>query len=315
MPTPKPCALQQITGGLGVAAWQRDVVVRGPAVERDRHDQAGNQHPQTLTRRSANGGWCASSAHYLWIGDHTRQLDGAHVAYAEGLSNPLGVKLGPTVTGREVIALCERLDPGRTPGRLSLITCMGAPATLRVLPGLVRAVSAAGYPVTWICDPMHANTMRRPGGHKTRRMADILAEIRAFFAVHHSLGTWPGGLLLEATAEDVTECSGGWRAATGHDPGGGYRSACDPRLNPSQALECLLVVLENSPYGKAISHERFTYDSLGDRRRPCRLHHRRDARPIRPRRHAAGARGLSALPHRRVPAGVLPFHTAPIRRL
>src|SRR5262249_35275828 len=155
------------------------------------------------------GDWYDCSAHFLWVGERTRQPDGAHVGFLTGVHNPLGVKLGPTATPDEVLRLCEALNPERVPGRLTLISRMGAKRVAEALPPLVRAVRDAGPPVVWVCDPMHANTFRTATGRKTRHFGHIIAEIEGFFAVHHAEGTWPGGVHLEITGDDVTECLGG----------------------------------------------------------------------------------------------------------
>ena len=177
------------------------------------------------------------SAHMLWIGERTRALDGAHVRFARQVANPLGVKLGPTATPADAVALCEALDPERTPGRLTLITRLGAERVREVLPGLVRAVEAAGHPVVWACDPMHGNTRTTVGGVKTRHVDDVVEEVRGFFEVHHALGTHPGGLHVEITGDDVTECLGGGHDVTEADLGYFYETACDPRLNATQSLD------------------------------------------------------------------------------
>ncbi len=195
---------------------------------------------EALTRRdSLTGDFYDCSAHLLWIGERTRQLDGAHVEFLSGVRNPVGVKLGPTATPDQALELCERLDPHREPGRLSFITRMGVGRVEAVLPPLIRAVRSSGRPVTWICDPMHGNTFVTPNGVKTRRFGDILAEIKGFFRVHQREGTVPGGVHLELTSEEVTECLGGAEEIFDHhleDPAR-YRSLCDPRLNARQSLE------------------------------------------------------------------------------
>jgi 3-deoxy-D-arabino-heptulosonate 7-phosphate (DAHP) synthase class II len=189
------------------------------------------------------GQWYGSSAHLLWAGERTRHGDGAHVRFLAGLANPLAVKIGPNATPAEVTGLCEALNPDRIPGRLSLITRLGAAAVAAVLPPLIRAVTQAGHPVVWVCDPMHGNTRRARTGHKTRDVAAVVAEIRAFFAAHRAFGTYPGGIHLELAGEQVTECVGGI-ASPVHENRIPHRylTACDPRLNPAQALECAAVV-------------------------------------------------------------------------
>ncbi|HEX2240003.1 MAG TPA: 3-deoxy-7-phosphoheptulonate synthase class II [Actinomycetota bacterium] len=193
---------------------------------------------EALTRRdSLTGDWYCCSAHLLWVGERTRQADGAHVEFLSGVKNPVAVKLGPTATADEVSELCKRLGSDGEPGRLTLITRFGATRIDKVLPGLVRAVRDRGHDVVWVCDPMHGNTFVTESGKKTRRFEDILAEIKAFFAVHHSEGTIPGGVHLEFTHENVTECLGGSEAILDHHLDERYEALCDPRLNARQALD------------------------------------------------------------------------------
>jgi 3-deoxy-7-phosphoheptulonate synthase len=200
---------------------------------------------QAMTRQdSLTGGWYDTSAHMLWIGERTRQLDGAHVEFLSGVGNPIGLKLGPTADPADALALCDRLDPQRVPGRLTLISRMGAKHVERVLPPLVSAVAGAGHPVVWASDPMHGNTFVGPSGHKTRRFDDVMAELTSFFAVHRSLGTHPGGIHIELTGEDVTECLGGAHEIEDGHLSLRYETACDPRLNASQALELAFQVAE-----------------------------------------------------------------------
>ncbi|WP_210435366.1 3-deoxy-7-phosphoheptulonate synthase class II [Saccharopolyspora sp. ASAGF58] len=183
-----------------------------------------------------------TSGHFLWIGERTRNLDGAHVQFASGIGNPIGVKLGPTANSDDVLALIDRLDPDRQPGRLVLITRMGAKKIRDMLPPLVEKVTAECAPVTWVCDPMHGNTFASPGGYKTRLLDDVLDEVTGFFEVHHELGTHPGGVHLELTGEAVTECVGGTPPVHVDDLGRRYETACDPRLNADQALELAAAV-------------------------------------------------------------------------
>ncbi len=179
----------------------------------------------------------AASGHMLWIGERTRDADGAHVAYFSRIANPIGVKLGPATTADAALRLIDRLDPDREPGRLTFVVRLGVDRVREVLPPLVEKVTASGARVVWACDPMHGNTLVAPSGHKTRRFDDILGEVRGFFEVHRALGTHAGGLHVELTGDDVTECLGG-----GHDLGfpdlfHRYESACDPRLNRGQSLD------------------------------------------------------------------------------
>lgn len=200
---------------------------------------------EALTREdSLTGDWYDCSAHFLWVGERTRKADGAHVEFLSGVKNPIGCKLGPTATPDEVIALCDRLDPDNEPGRLALITRMGPGGIEDALPPLVRAVKSAGRSPVWICDPMHANTIVTDSGFKTRKFGDILAEIKAFFSIHAHEGTVPGGIHLELTAEDVTECLGGAEEIADADLVDRYRALCDPRLNARQSLDLVFEVGE-----------------------------------------------------------------------
>jgi 3-deoxy-7-phosphoheptulonate synthase len=194
-------------------------------------------YEESLTRRdSLTGDWYDCSAHLLWIGDRTRTLDGAHVAFLSGIHNPIGVKLGPAATPEDVVALCDRLDPEGEPGRLTLITRMGAGVVEQTLPPLVRAVRDSGRAVVWVCDPMHGNTFMS-NGKKTRRLDDILAEIKGFFVVHQQEDTVPGGVHLELTHQDVTECLGGAEEVLDAHLDRRYQALCDPRLNARQSLD------------------------------------------------------------------------------
>mgnify|MGYP002399455133 FL=1 len=184
------------------------------------------------------------SAHFVWIGERTRQLDGAHVELLSRIRNPIGVKLGPSTIPDDAIALAERLSPDNEPGRLTFITRMGADRIRDVLPTLVEKVTAAGVDVAWVCDPMHGNTYSSPSGYKTRRFEDVLEEVQGFFDVHRSLDTWPGGVHVELTGDDVTECVGGGEALTDLDLANRYESVCDPRLNRVQSLELAFLVAE-----------------------------------------------------------------------
>ncbi|MFN8019073.1 MAG: 3-deoxy-7-phosphoheptulonate synthase class II [Acidimicrobiales bacterium] len=202
-------------------------------------------YEEALTRQdSLTGDWYDCSAHMIWIGERTRQLDGAHVEFFAGVKNPIGSKVGPTATPDEVLALCERLNPDRVPGRLTLISRMGADKVQDALPPLLAAVRDAGHPVVWACDPMHGNTITATGGQKTRRFDDILAEIAGFFAAHDSEGTWPGGVHVELTGDDVTECLGGAEAILDEHLGSRYETMCDPRLNGRQSIDLAFAVAE-----------------------------------------------------------------------
>jgi 3-deoxy-7-phosphoheptulonate synthase len=202
-------------------------------------------YEEALTRQdSLTGDWYDCSAHMIWIGERTRQLDGAHVEFFSGVENPIGCKLGPTATVDEALALCERLNPERVPGRLTFITRMGAARIADGLPPLLAAVRDAGHPVVWACDPMHGNTFTAPDGHKTRRFDDILAELAGFFAAHGSEGTWPGGVHVELTGDDVTECLGGSEEILDTDLASRYETMCDPRLNGRQSIDLAFAVAE-----------------------------------------------------------------------
>jgi 3-deoxy-7-phosphoheptulonate synthase len=179
----------------------------------------------------------AVSAHFLWIGERTRQIDGAHIDFASKVQNPVGVKLGPKTTPSEVEALIEKLNPGNEPGRLTFITRMGATDIREALPPLVRRVEEIGAKVLWVSDPMHGNTYEAPSGYKTRRFEDVIEEVHGFFEVHRTIGTHPGGIHIELTGDDVTECVGGGEEISHEDLATRYESACDPRLNHTQSLE------------------------------------------------------------------------------
>ncbi|MGQ0480812.1 MAG: class II 3-deoxy-7-phosphoheptulonate synthase [Pseudonocardia sp.] len=184
------------------------------------------------------------SGHFLWIGERTRQLDGAHIAFAELLANPIGLKIGPGTTPEQAVEYVERLDPDGVPGRLTLISRMGNGKVRDVLPAIVEKVTGSGHQVIWQCDPMHGNTHESTSGYKTRHFDRIVDEVQGFFEVHHGLGTHPGGLHVEITGEDVTECLGGAQEISDADLHGRYETACDPRLNTQQSLELAFLVAE-----------------------------------------------------------------------
>ncbi len=195
-------------------------------------------YEQALTRQdSLTGGWYDCSAHFLWIGDRTRQLDGAHVEFLTGVENPLGVKLGPSSDPDELAALCDRLNPERVPGRLTLISRMGKDKVAEHLPPLLRAVQRADHPVVWACDPMHGNTFGHASGYKTRHFDDVMDELRGFFTACRDAGVWPGGVHVELTGENVTECLGGTEEVLGTHLEQRYETMCDPRLNARQSLD------------------------------------------------------------------------------
>ena len=188
------------------------------------------------------------SAHQLWIGERTRGIDDFHVNFAAMISNPIGIKLGPTTTPEEAVAYADKLDPNREPGRLTMVIRMGQDKVRDVLPGIVKAVEASGHKVVWQSDPMHGNTFTSSNGYKTRHFDKILDEVQGFFEVHRELGTHPGGIHIELTGEKVTECLGGAQDITDVDLPGRYESACDPRLNTEQALELSFLVAEMLRY-------------------------------------------------------------------
>ena len=202
------------------------------------HEALVLDYEKALTRiDSRTGNLYDVSGHFVWIGERTRQFDGAHVDFASRIKNPIGVKLGPTTTPEQAVELAERLNPDRIPGRLTFITRMGAGVVRDKLPAIVERVTASGHPVVWICDPMHGNTREAASGHKTRSYSDIADEVLGFFEVHKKLGTVPGGIHIELTGDDVTECVGGTEGVTEDQLGDRYETACDPRLNRVQSHE------------------------------------------------------------------------------
>jgi 3-deoxy-7-phosphoheptulonate synthase len=202
-------------------------------------------YEQALTRRdSLTGDWYDCSAHMLWVGDRTRQLDGAHVEFLRGVANPLGLKVGPTLGVDELRTLCDVLNPQNTPGRLTLISRMGHDRIEEKLPALIEAMRADGRHVLWVCDPMHGNTFLAAGGQKTRHFDDIMSETSRFFTLHQALGTWPGGLHVELTGDNVTECLGGGSRLDEGDLTSNYTTICDPRLNATQSLDMAFHVAE-----------------------------------------------------------------------
>ena len=202
-------------------------------------------YEEALTRNdSMSGDWYDCSAHMLWIGERTRRLDGAHIEFLRGVENPLGCKLGPTATTEDAIKLCEILNPKQIPGRLTFITRMGASVIDNKLPELVGAVQDSDHPVVWACDPMHGNTYTAESGLKTRNFSDVIDETKKFFHIHRSLGTWAGGIHVELTGDNVTECVGGAENLSDDDLALRYETMCDPRLNASQSLELAFHVAE-----------------------------------------------------------------------
>ncbi|MGB3737636.1 MAG: 3-deoxy-7-phosphoheptulonate synthase class II [Ilumatobacter sp.] len=202
-------------------------------------------YEEALTRKdSLTGAWYDCSAHMLWIGERTRDLGGAHVEFLRGVGNPIGCKVGPTMSAEELLELCEVLNPSRIPGRLTLITRMGADKIEDGLRPLLRAVADSGHPVVWACDPMHGNTFTAPSGRKTRDFDDIVAEIGGFVRAHRAEGTWPGGIHVELTGDDVTECLGGAEELNDSQLDDRYQTICDPRLNGRQSVDLAFRVAE-----------------------------------------------------------------------
>jgi 3-deoxy-7-phosphoheptulonate synthase len=209
------------------------------------HEALLLEYEEALTRvDSTSGKWLAGSGHMIWIGDRTRQPDGAHVEFCKGVQNPIGLKCGPTMTTGHLKALMNSLNPKNEPGRLTLIARFGAGQVGEHLPRLIRAVQEEGANVVWTCDAMHGNTIKSSTGYKTRPFESVLREVREFFGVHNAEGTIPGGVHFEMTGKDVTECTGGVRAVTDEDLSDRYHTACDPRLNASQSLELAFLVAE-----------------------------------------------------------------------
>ena len=202
-------------------------------------------YEQALTRvDSTSGEWYATSGHFVWIGDRTRQPDHAHVEYVRGIRNPVGLKCGPTSTPDGVLELLDILSPDNEPGRITLICRFGADDVGKHLPGLIQAVEKEGRSVVWSCDPMHGNTVKATSGYKTRPFDLILREVESFFDIHRAEGTHPGGIHLEMTGQDVTECIGGARTIKETDLSDRYHTHCDPRLNAEQALELAFLIAE-----------------------------------------------------------------------
>lgn len=209
------------------------------------HEALLLEYEETLSREdSLTGDIIAGSGHFIWIGDRTRQPDGAHVEFCRGVHNPLGIKCGPSISPDDLKILLEKLNPQNEPGRITLIARFGNTKVTDYLPHLIQAVKEEGAEVIWSCDPMHGNTEKSSSGFKTRRFENVLGEVRQFFEVHQEEGTIPGGVHFELTGKDVTECTGGLSAVTDEDLANRYHTACDPRLNSSQALELAFLVAE-----------------------------------------------------------------------
>ncbi|WP_055087233.1 class II 3-deoxy-7-phosphoheptulonate synthase [Jannaschia donghaensis] len=210
------------------------------------HEALLLEYEEALCREDSThpGEMLAGSGHMIWIGDRTRQPDGAHVEFCRGVVNPIGLKCGPTTTAEDLKELIEKLNPKNEMGRLTLIARFGAGKVQQHLPRLIKQVQDMGANVVWTCDAMHGNTIKSPSGYKTRPFESVLAEVQEFFAVHREHGTIPGGVHFEMTGQDVTECTGGVRAVTDEDLSDRYHTACDPRLNASQSLELAFLVAE-----------------------------------------------------------------------
>ena len=209
------------------------------------HEALLLEYEEALTRvDSTSGKWIAGSGHMIWIGDRTRQPDGAHVEFCRGVQNPIGLKCGPTTTAEDLKVLMSKLNPDNEAGRLTLIARFGAGTVGEHLPRLIKTVKEEGANVVWSCDAMHGNTIKSATGYKTRPFDSVLREVREFFQIHNAEGTIPGGVHFEMTGQDVTECTGGVRAVTEEDLSDRYHTACDPRLNASQSLELAFLVAE-----------------------------------------------------------------------
>jgi 3-deoxy-7-phosphoheptulonate synthase len=209
------------------------------------HEALLLDYERPLTRvDSRTGDLYDTSGHFIWVGERTRDLDGAHIDFVSRVRNPIGVKLSAKAEIDDVLRLIDKVDPDREPGRLTFITRMGAKTVRDALPHLVEKVAASGALVTWICDPMHGNTFESASGYKTRDFEDVVEEVRGFFEVHQGLGTVPGGIHVELTGNDVTECIGGSEKILDADLNKRYESVCDPRLNHQQSLELAFLVAE-----------------------------------------------------------------------
>jgi 3-deoxy-7-phosphoheptulonate synthase len=209
------------------------------------HEALLLEYEEALTRLdSTSGKWLAGSGHMIWIGDRTRQPDGAHVEFARGVLNPIGLKCGPSMESDDLKRLMATLNPENEAGRLTLIARFGAGKVGDHLPRLIKTVREEGANVVWVCDPMHGNTIKSATGYKTRPFENVLREVQEFFAVHRAEGTIPGGVHFEMTGQDVTECTGGMRALSDENLSDRYHTACDPRLNASQSLELAFLVAE-----------------------------------------------------------------------
>ena len=218
------------------------------------HEALLLEYEEALCRIDSTTGLpIAGSGHLIWIGDRTRKLDGAHVEFCKGVQNPIGLKCGPSISKDDLLKLIEALNPENEPGRLTLIARFGAGLVGEHLPNLINAVEKEGFKVVWSCDPMHGNTIKSSTGYKTRPFESVLREVREFFGIHNAEGSHPGGVHFEMTGKDVTECTGGLRAVSDEDLSDRYHTACDPRLNASQALELAFLVAEEISQNNKVS--------------------------------------------------------------
>ena len=218
------------------------------------HEALLLEYEEALCRIDSTTGLpIAGSGHFIWIGDRTRKLDGAHVEFCKGVQNPIGLKCGPSISKDDLLKLIEALNPENEPGRLTLIARFGAGLVGEHLPNLINAVEKEGFKVVWSCDPMHGNTIKSSTGYKTRPFESVLREVREFFGIHNAEGSHPGGVHFEMTGKDVTECTGGLRAVSDEDLSDRYHTACDPRLNASQALELAFLVAEEISQNNKVS--------------------------------------------------------------
>jgi len=221
------------------------------------HEALLMTYEEALTRQdSLTGDWYDCSAHMLWIGDRTRDVNDAHVEFLRGVKNPIGIKAGPTMTAEGLLELIEKVNPDNEEGRLNIIVRMGAKKIEEEFPKLVRAVRDAGKNVIWSIDPMHGNTIKTSNNYKTREFGEILKEVKGFFKVHKEAGTFPGGVHLEMTGQDVTECMGGWGDITEKDLEARYHTHCDPRLNADQALELAFLIAESLKEARELQRQK-----------------------------------------------------------
>ena len=220
------------------------------------HEALLLQFEEALTRiDSTSGKWYDVSAHMLWVGDRTRQLDGAHIEFLRGIENPIGIKVGPSTKTDELLKILDALNPSNEGGKITLICRMGHEKVGNILPNIVKSIKKAGKNVVWTCDPMHGNTIKSTSGFKTRPFNDVVNEVKNVFAVHQGEGSYAGGLHVEMTGQDVTECTGGAQKISENDLSNRYRTHCDPRLNADQALELAFLISEEIKKNSKISNK------------------------------------------------------------